>query len=693
MLFRIDSRLFARFPTACVGLVVAYEVVNDHTHAAISKQLREAEAQARDRFAGRDVQSCPAVAPWHEAFAQLGMSANRFRISVEALTLRVLKGAPLPDLNPAVDLANSISLKYSLPLGAHNIDRLRGDIVVGPAGDGATFVPMGSSTPELVDCDEIVYAVDRDVCTRRWVWRESEHSKVTGVTRTVLFPIDGWAGVNDDDVRAAQGDLATGLQEWLGARVRTFFIDREHPEADISDDQIASKPRQADTGARPDQPIAVEGGFRMTGLAGRETATTSPTPTLTDDLNMAEPTAPRPRRWGKHDPISSLLHRATDQVIVREELEARLRKGDLLRVKLGIDPTSPYVHLGHAVVLRKLRAFQNLGHTICLVIGDFTAQIGDASDKTSMRQMLSEEEVYQNLTTYRKQISRILDESKVEWSYNADWLGPLRFKDVIGLAANFTVAQMLERENFAKRYTAGQSIGLQEFLYPLMQGFDSVALKCDVEVGGTDQLFNLIAGRTLQRAHGQQPQSVLTCPLLLGLDGRKMSKSFGNSIALDDSAKDMYGKAMSIPDEQILPYYELCTDVPLEDVDAISEALEAGENPMIAKKRLAYEITRLYHSYHSTAEAQEAFESEVQRRERPADIPTVQLDMAGTWSLADLVVAAGLAKSKGEARRKAGEGAIYIDDLRIADPQAAVEVRQGMVIKLGRHYRQLLLPI
>ncbi len=684
MRFRIDSRLLDRFPNACIGLVVAYDLDNRGNSPVITNLLRSSESDVRERFATENMLALPAFVTWHEAFARLGMSAKRFKISVEALAARVLKGARLPDLNPAVDLANALSLKYLLPLGAHDVDRLRGDIVVGPVRPGAAFTPMGGSKPETVDLEEIVYADDQEVRTRRWVWREGEHSRVTATTRTVLFPIDGWIGLNDSDVRSAKVELATLLEEQLGAHVRTFFLDRSTPEAVLEPDD-----------SRQDQPISTHDGFRMAGVAYREIPSepvTVKAEALEPVVEQARPTIRRAGPWGKQDAISSLLNRATEHVVIREELEGRLRSGDRLRVKLGIDPTSPHVHIGHAVVLRKLRAFQDLGHTICLVIGDFTAQIGDTSDKSAMRQMLSEEDVYQHLTTYKKQISQILDESKVEWSYNTDWLGSLRFKDVVGLAANFTVAQMLERESFAKRYEAGQSIGLQEFLYPLMQGYDSVALKADVEAGGTDQLFNLIAGRTLQRAFGQPPQAVLTCPLLLGLDGRKMSKSYGNFIALDEPAKDMYGKAMSFPDEQILPCFELCTDVPLDELDTIADALEAGQNPMIAKKRLAFEITRLYHSEAATRSAQEAFEREVQRRERPADIPVVTLDRGGEWLLADLVVATGLSKSKGEARRKAAEGAVYYDNTRVIDPLASIEVRDGMVIKLGRHYRQLRLP-
>jgi tyrosyl-tRNA synthetase len=685
--FRIDAELLHRFPDICIGLVVAIGVENSRRAPAIGTLLRESEFGARNRYSGPEGMDDPSIVVWREAFTALDMSPNKYKTSVEALTSRAVKGTPLPDLNPAVDLANALSLKYSVPLGAHDLDRVHGDIVVGPARAGSLFTPMGHVDQETVEECEIVYADDQDVLTRRWVWRQSDRSKVVAQSHNIVFPIDGWVGRTDVAVRAAQGDLVRHLETSLGAKTWTVFLDAKHPEALILKE-----------GSLPEHVVSGNGGFRMTGLGYLERPHNSRRieSTTREDADSND-TAPDPvegitRRWGNQDSIGALLNRATADVVVREELESRLQRGDRLRIKFGVDPTSPALHLGHAVVLRKLRAFQQLGHTVCLVIGDFTAQIGDASDKTSMRQMLSEEDVYQNLATYKKQISRILDESKVEWSYNADWLGPLRFKDVVGLAANFTVAQILERENFKNRYDLGQPIGLQEFLYPLMQGYDSVALRADVEVGGTEQLFNLLAGRTLQRAFGQQPQAVMTCALLLGLDGRKMSKSYGNAILLEDSAKDMYGKVMSFADDQIVRGFELCTDVPLSQLDVIESDLDAGTNPMVWKKRLAFEITQLYHGPARAQSAQKAFESVVQRKERPDEIPEARLDRGGPWPLADLLVSVGLTKSKTEARQKAIEGAVYVDDVRMSDPKEAIDTQDGMVIKLGRRYRRVSLP-
>ncbi|MGH2411378.1 MAG: tyrosine--tRNA ligase, partial [Chloroflexota bacterium] len=358
----------------------------------------------------------------------------------------------MPDLGPVVNLVNATSLRYLLPIGSHDLAAVQGDIVVGPAARAMPFTPLGQSEAEEVEAGEFVYRDDQEVRTRRWVWRQSEHSKVTSASTNILFPIDGWIGINDSEVREAQAALAQVLREELGARTECFFLDSDHRDAVISSDSAIT-----------DHVTAGSGGFRMGGLGYREKVTPAPEGRELEDAGERQApveSGERRLRWAGLDPVGTLLERGTEQVVVRADLEARLRRGDRLRVKFGVDPTSPHLHLGHAVVLRKLRAFQQQGHTICLVIGDFTAQIGDASDRNAMRQMLSEETVYTNLATYRKQIARILDEDQVEWSYNADWLGPLRFKDIVGLAANFTVAQMLERENFTNRYAANQPIGL-----------------------------------------------------------------------------------------------------------------------------------------------------------------------------------------------------------------------------------------
>ena len=338
-------------------------------------------------------------------------------------------------------------------------------------------------------------------------------------------------------------------------------------------------------------------------------------------------------RWGgvKVDDaaIREVMTRGVVDIIVREEFEKSLRSGRKLRVKLGIDPTGPALTLGRTVPLFKLRQLQDLGHQVVLIIGDMTAVVGDASDKDAQRPMLSRDQIERNMTTYKEQVGKILDLDKVEFRYNSQWLQPLTLADVIRLASKFTVAQMIQRENFSDRWEQGKPIGLHELLYPLMQGFDSVAIEADAELGGTDQLFNLLAGRALQEDFGQQPQAVITMNMIPGTDGRKMSTSWGNAIYILDEPRDQFGKMMSMHDDVIPIYLESCTLVPMEEVERIERGLADGSvHPMEAKKRLAWEIVRMYHGEAAADAARTDFERQFQERGLPTEVPVVPVDRA-----------------------------------------------------------------
>jgi tyrosyl-tRNA synthetase len=387
------------------------------------------------------------------------------------------------------------------------------------------------------------------------------------------------------------------------------------------------------------------------------------------------------------DSIDEVLTRGVTDVVVRENLERRLRAGEKLRVKLGIDPTGSQLHIGRAVPLLKLRQFQRLGHTICLLIGDFTGQIGDASDKSAARRMLSADEVQSNMVRYREQIGRILDLDAVEFSHNSVWLSKLVFKDVVLLASNFTVAQMLERENFSLRYAEGKPIGLHEFFYPLMQGYDSVALRTDLEIGGTDQLFNLMAGRPIQRMHGQPPQDIMTLNMIWGLDGRKMSTSDGNTILIEEPPIDMYGKIMSMSDQHLVPYFEVATEVPMDEVAEISRELAAGCNPINIKKKLAYEVTRLYHGDAGAQAGQRIFEELHQAKGDLSDDDWPEVSVTGAWprKASALFVEAGLAASNGEARRIIQQGGLEIEGAKVVDAGASVIPVSGMRLRRGKN--------
>ncbi|MDQ2830703.1 MAG: tyrosine--tRNA ligase, partial [Chloroflexota bacterium] len=655
MLFRVSPDIFARFPDVFIAVVAADGVPNGAPVAAVEAELRMAEREARERLTetGVDLQAHPFIARWRDAFRTAGINPNKYRSSVEALLTRVQKGSDLPALSPAVDLANAVSLRSWLPAGAHDVDRLADTLEVRLSSAGETFHPIGGAIPEAVEAGEIVYADAREVRTRRWIWRQGDAAKVTAASRRIFFPIDGWLGLNEEETREAAHELAHLLRQHLGVRAEVAFVHKDNPEVRVLENRVAA----GETGAVRDS-------------AAVDEAVASPFTTCADvDKGDVLPSAPRDDRRYDGDEIDELLGRGVVDVIVRADLERRLRTGEKLRVKLGIDPTAPRLHIGRAVPLRKLRRFQELGHTICLIIGDFTAQLGDASDKDATRRMLSEQEVYQNMASYKEQIGRILDASKVEWSYNSDWLGQLRFKDVTDLAQLFTVARMLERENFRLRYEAGKPIGLQEFMYPLMQGYDSYAIEADVEVGGTDQLFNLMAGRDVQRHFGKRPQDILTFGMIWGLDGRKMSTSEGNTILIDEPPVDMYGKIMSMGDDQIIPYFEVATEVPWREIGELARELAAGLNPMSAKKRLAYEITKLYHGETGAAEGQQYFERLHQDKGTLGDNqwPIVLIPGARPRQVGTLFVEAGIAISNSEVRRLIQQGGLELDGERVTD--------------------------
>jgi len=345
------------------------------------------------------------------------------------------------------------------------------------------------------------------------------------------------------------------------------------------------------------------------------------------------------------------------------DMAKKLGKGTPLRIKLGVDPTAPDLHLGHAVPLRKLRQFQDLGHTVVLIIGDFTALIGDPSGRNSTRPPLTVEQIDANAETYVTQAMKILDAEKTELRRNSEWLGVLGFADILRLTSQFTVARILERDDFSNRYASQQSISLHEFLYPMAQAYDSVAIDADVELGGTDQLFNLLAGRELMEKLGKEPQVALTLPLLEGTDGtQKMSKSYGNYIGLTDEPNDMFGKVMSIPDEIMVKYYRLCTALEVDEVDAIEVSLGDGSaHPNTVKRRLGREIVTIYHSAEEAEKAEAAFDRQFKDRQAPVDIPEVTVDLEDEVYLPGLLHQLGLVGSAGEGRRMMDQGGVRLD--------------------------------
>lgn len=382
--------------------------------------------------------------------------------------------------------------------------------------------------------------------------------------------------------------------------------------------------------------------------------------------------------------IDHVTNHNVAEIISQPSLTKRLESGTKLRIKLGVDPTKPDLHLGHAVSLWKLKEFQELGHTIIFLIGDYTSRIGDPSGRNVTRPILSEQEITQNTKTYLDQVGKILDIDKCEIRYNGEWFSKMSFADVIKLLGKVTVAQVIEREDFQARLKEGLDIGMHETIYPMMQGYDSVELKSDIEIGGSDQKLNMLMGRDLQRKFNQPEQEVMIMPLLVGLDGtKKMSKSLDNYIGIAEPASEQFGKIMSIPDSLMLDYWKLCANGTDAELDAIATELKSGTNPKDIKIRLAKTIVAMYHDQSSADKAETDFASTFQKGELPTDIPTMQISLNPTPIL-DLLVNTGLVNSKAEARRMIEQNAVKIDQQLIADLDQNITPQSGMVIQVGK---------
>jgi len=640
MRFRVAPDVFRLSPEFCVGVVVATGLDDEGSSEAIRAQLRQAAEHARASHSNQPLESDPSVIAWREALRSVGVDPDAHPSSVEALLRRAVRGEEVPTINKVVDLANLVSLRHEVPVGAHDLDRLRGDFQVRLSREGDVFTPLGHRETEPVPPGEVVYADGGEVRTRRWVWRLGDRAKVTASSRNVFFPIDGFKGQTEAQVRQATAELADLLSRHLGAQTVQGFVDAGDPAFDLP----AWQPAEV-------------------------------------------------------DPVERLLTRRVVEIFPsREELERVLRSGKKLRIYLGVDATSPIIHVGHAVQLQKLREFQDLGHKVILLVGDFTGRIGDPTDKSAARAQLTVEQVVENARTYREQAAKILDvespTNPVEVRFNGEWWDAKTSRDMIEIAAYFTVQQMIQREMFQKRLAENKPIGLHEFLYPVLQGYDSVAMDVDAELGGTDQTFNMLAGRTLVKAMLNKEKFVITGPLLEGLDGRKMSKSYGNIIGVGDPPYEMYGKVMSLKDDLIVRYFELVTNVPESELERMSRELAAGTvNPMVLKKELAADLVTRFHGPEAAREAAERFQREVQHREVPTEMPTVVLPRDGQWPLVDLLVTTRLAGGRNEAKRLIEGGSVEVDGQKVTDPRATIQVHEGMVLRgRRRQFVRLVVP-
>jgi tyrosyl-tRNA synthetase len=391
--------------------------------------------------------------------------------------------------------------------------------------------------------------------------------------------------------------------------------------------------------------------------------------------------------------IDEILNRGVEDIIEKESLKKRLLSGKKLNIKLGIDPTGPKIHLGRSTILMKLKDFQDLGHNIVLIIGDFTALIGDASDKDVMRKSLTEEDIKNNMKEYLPQIGKVLDLKKIEIRYNKDWFGKMKLEEILKLSMNFTAQQMIQRRNFKERWEAEKPIGLHETLYPLLQGYDSVVVSSDIEIGGFDQLFNLKTGRDIQRAFGQEPQDIMTLKMINGLDGRKMSTSWGNVINILDEANEMFGKLMSMKDEMIIDYFEGCTRIPMIQIEEFKNSLNSKKvNPKEIKKILAKEIITFFHNAKLAEEAEKEFENVFENKKLPTEIEEIEIKEK-ELNVQELLVRLSLSNSKSEAKRLIEQGGVKIifnDNIEIIKTEN-IRIEKGMIVQVGkRNFKKIV---
>lgn len=384
------------------------------------------------------------------------------------------------------------------------------------------------------------------------------------------------------------------------------------------------------------------------------------------------------------DKIDTLLTRRVVKVLPSREKLAQLLRRRKIRLYFGVDPTGPHIHLGHAIPLRKLREFQKLGHEVILLFGTFTAQIGDPSEREERRKPLTFAQIRKNMATYKDQVGKILNLKKTKIEYNHHWLGKLTFPDLLKLTSHFTISQLLEREMFQRRLKKGKEVWISEFLYPLMQGYDSVVLNVDLEIGSTDQTFNMLVGRKLQKIYNRKEKFILTTPMLIGLDGKEMSKTYKNTVNLTDPPGEMYGKIMSLRDSLIIQYFDLCTDIPSGRIKTMEKKLKEGRvHPMDLKKKLAWEIVRMYHSATKAKEAQEEFERVFQKRKLPLQVKEIRVKKR-KWNIITLLLTTKLCASKSEAKRLIRQKAVDIDGRTIVNPQEEIELAKEVIIKIGK---------
>lgn len=681
MRFSLSPELLERFPTYRVGVVCVWDANNQVAPLALRETLAETVATLPRSLGGRTLGADPRIEVWQRVFESAGLNPNRNLPSVQALAERALRGESIPPINPAVDIANLMSLFHLVPVGAHDMDRLPGDVEVRLSRSGDSFTPMDSESSEAPPNGEPIYATGAEVRTRRWIWRQSERAKVVPESRTILFPVDGFSDTTNASLEQATHELALLAQEYLGRTVTVAFVDASTPSVELNREtatgahDLETLPDRVAVGASHEHsPGELQGPLDEV-LGSEGIGSVRPNP----DTALA--------RWSLED----LLRRGLlEGVIIQEELERELASGKRLTIYQGFDPTSTSLHMGHYLSLRILRWFQLHGHRVVFLMGDFTARIGDPTGQSAERQQLTQEQVLTNARTWRDQIAHILDlagENPIEIKFNGEWLNPLTLKDMIDLAAHVTVQQLIERDMFQERIAQEKPLHLHETLYPLLQGYDSVAMGVDAELGGRDQMFNMMVGRDLVRTYLGKTKHVLMTPLIPGLDGRKMSKTYGNTVDLTEEPVQMFFKLTQVNDDLLPLFLNVFTDADDTEVETVRDRLKTEANLQDIREGFAHEVVELFHGTDEAERAHMEFRRVVDEGEQRSEVPEVSLALDGdSISVLDVAMATGLAESRGDARRLIQQGGFEINEERFADPMTELSREQvsGAIVKMGK---------
>ena len=667
MLFEISDDLLQRHPTYVVGVVFVQNATKPSPENVdkLQRTLQEAVQTVPWKLGGAGLHGHPSITRWEQAFEAEGINPRTHVPSVAALAQRCLRGDYIRSINPAADIANLISMRHLVPVGAHDVDRLPGDITVRLSREGDAFTASAADEKEL-PIGEPVYATGDDIRTRRWVWRQAETAMTMPESRTIVFPVDGFMDATADRVEAATRELALLAKATLGGDVSYGYVNADKPSLSGDDVSLA----QMDDIESATAPL-------LSLDSPDESAETYPSPPADEAL----------AGWS----LSDLLRRGIlDGVIVEEELQEALDSGRRLTIYEGFDPTSTSLHIGHYLSLRVLRWFQLQGHRVIMLFGDFTARIGDPTGQSAERLQLTQDQVVANAQTWRNQISHVLDlggDNPIEIKWNGEWLDSLTLRDMIEIAANVTVQQLIERDMFQERLSQQRPLHLHETLYPLLQGYDSVAMSVDAELGGRDQMFNMMVGRDLVRNYNGKTKHVLMTPLIPGLDGRKMSKSYGNTVDLTENPVDMFFKLTQVSDELLPMFMSVLTDTPDDEIDGVRLRLSTESNLQDARERFAWAVTERLHGADEAQRAQKEFTRVVDEGSMRQDVEEVFLKPpAEPLTILDVAVATGLATSRSDARRLIQQGGLEINDQRHTEPtlQLSPEDVEDAIIKMGK---------